>query len=81
MAKNENNPWPALLKAWRKERKMTAAQASSTVGISLDSWRGWEYGTRVPSDTSLVLHAAVVHKSSGQTWSDNPFSHAARLEG
>ncbi len=44
------NPWPALLKAWRKERGLSQSRAAAVAGVSYQAWASWERGICPPSE-------------------------------
>ncbi len=47
--KNPSNPWPATLAALRTKLDLSQQQAADRVKAPVGTWRGWEYGRRVPS--------------------------------
>ncbi len=48
-------PTPDEIKAIRKKRGLTQAQAAEKIGVGQGVWSSWEKGTRRPSRQSAIL--------------------------
>lgn len=43
------NPWIYLLRQWRDKKNLTTKEAAYTLGIPVDTYRGWEKGKHAPT--------------------------------
>lgn len=55
MTKKTANPWPAKLKAMRRSRGLTQAQAAKKMDVPLRTWINWENSHRNPAGTAQRL--------------------------
>ncbi len=73
----------ARLRQFRLQRRMTMKETAASIGVSLSTYRDWEYGRKVPGDhlagIAMALKVGVADLMAEQSQARQGVSQAIRL--